>query len=307
MSALPLLETAPAQILDTLSPQPLPRGLSKRSIFWNFVRQDYLYAFIHGTRTRLNPDDPQFWRESGLFVDSNGFPQPHGAPDASNNLFLEADEDLVSHTLFWVLGKIANFIAAMGELDVDGCSAPAEMQSTDELAGQWKALDLGLRQWHMDLPPSFSSFVRTALEGSGADVASRGSPPSFDRITYTIPTCGSTMQNYHMARILLLMNKPPQRHALRATFTERLISYRRIHEEVAHHSREICGISLSSPPDSVRIQSVQPLFVAGQCLSELRERSVVVDLLRGIEQDLGWATGYRVRKLAEEWEACLPD
>lgn len=51
MSALPLLETAPAQILDTLSPQPLPRGSSKRSIFWNFVRQDYLYACKEVGRT----------------------------------------------------------------------------------------------------------------------------------------------------------------------------------------------------------------------------------------------------------------
>ena len=28
---------------------------------------------------------------------------------------------------------------------------------------------------------------------------------------------------------------------------------------------------------------------------------MVVELLRGVERDLGWATGYRVRQLREQW------
>ncbi|OAL47739.1 hypothetical protein IQ07DRAFT_126963 [Pyrenochaeta sp. DS3sAY3a] len=306
LSALPLLETAPAQILDTLTPQPPPRGLSKRSIFWNFVRQDYLYAFINETRTRLNPDDPQFWRESGLVADTNGYPQPHCATNASNNIWLETDEDLVSHSLFWILSKIANFIADAGAFDVDRCGAQPNQLSHDELSVQWNGLDLALQQWSKGLPSSFASFVRTPLLQIGADAAPFGLQHSFDRITYTIPTCGSTIQNYHMARILLLMNKPPERRTLRATFTERLSSYQRIQEEAVYHSKEICGISLSSPPESVRIQSVQPLFVAGQCLVEVKERDMVVDLLRGIEEDLGWATDYRVQRLNAEWKVCPP-
>ncbi|EON68300.1 hypothetical protein W97_07558 [Coniosporium apollinis CBS 100218] len=140
MSALPLLGTAPAQILDTLSPQPPPRELSKRSIFWNFVRQDYLYAFIHETRTRLNPDDPQFWRESGLLVGENGFLEPHCATDAGNYTCLTTDEDLVSHCLFWILGKIANFIVALVELDPDESNEPNASSgklSHDEITSEW--------------------------------------------------------------------------------------------------------------------------------------------------------------------------
>jgi hypothetical protein len=44
LSALPLLETAPTQILSAESPSPTTTKLFKRSIFWNFVRQDSLYA-----------------------------------------------------------------------------------------------------------------------------------------------------------------------------------------------------------------------------------------------------------------------
>lgn len=43
--------------------------------------------------------------------------------------------------------------------------------------------------------------------------------------------------------------------------------------------------------------------MAGQCLTEAGERRVVVDLLQGVERDLGWATGYRVRQLREQWGA----
>lgn len=65
-------------------------------------------------------------------------------------------------------------------------------------------------------------------------------------------------------------------------------------------AREIIGISLARPDEAVRIQSVQPLFTAGQCLSDPRERQVVCSLLRDIEVEIGWATSYRVRQLVEQ-------
>ena len=51
----------------------------------------------------------------------------------------------------------------------------------------------------------------------------------------------------------------------------------------------------------MRVHQTQPLFVAGQCLSQSHERQVVLELLRGIETDLGWATENRVQKLLNEW------
>ena len=63
----------------------------------------------------------------------------------------------------------------------------------------------------------------------------------------------------------------------------------------------LSGIACSRPEASVRVHSTQPLFVAGQCLTHHRERKVVLDLLRSIEVDLGWATEYRVEQLIKEW------
>ena len=109
------------------------------------------------------------------------------------------------------------------------------------------------------------------------------------------------MQHYHMARILLLVNKPHTSTGRRGTIANRLHSYRSIESDIRYHSREILGISLSRPDGSVRIHSLQPLFVSGQCLTDTCERRIVIRLLRGVETDLGWATEYRVNQLLREW------
>ncbi|KAI8195859.1 hypothetical protein KHU50_010533 [Colletotrichum sp. SAR 10_65] len=67
--------------------------------------------------------------------------------------------------------------------------------------------------------------------------------------------------------------------------------------EVLRHGKEICGISLSDPPDAVRIHSVQPLFVAGQSFHERPEQELVLKLLSDIETELGWATNYQDSKV----------
>ena len=104
-----------------------------------------------------------------------------------------------------------------------------------------------------------------------------------------------------MARILLLINKPHESTSRRNTITWRLQSYRSIETEIGYHSREILGIALSRPDGSVRINSLQPLFVSGQCVTDSRERRVAIRMLRAIEADLGWATEYRVQQLLKEW------
>jgi hypothetical protein len=81
--------------------------------------------------------------------------------------------------------------------------------------------------------------------------------------------------------------------------------YRAMQKQITYHSHEIIGISLGNHPESVRVQSVQPLFVAGQCLFELEERDMVLDLLKAIEQDLGWATNYRAQELIGQWSYSL--
>ena len=61
------------------------------------------------------------------------------------------------------------------------------------------------------------------------------------------------------------------------------------------------GIALSRPEASVRVHQTQPPFVAGQCLFQSHESHLILELLRGTESDLGWATENRVQQLLKDW------
>ena len=75
------------------------------------------------------------------------------------------------------------------------------------------------------------------------------------------------------------------------------------------------AISLGRTDEGTRIHSVQPLWTAGLVLGAVGEevgggvgaetetwRRTIVELLRGVERDLGWASEYRVRNLLDVWE-----
>lgn len=215
-------------------------------------------------------------------------------------------EDMIANALIWLLSKIVNFIASGDSID---SVFPQQPTSPNGIIGinhmvlleRWKELETELDMWYRGLPETFKPCAQLppVLDGS----IPMDSPRAiFPEIWYNISICASAMQLYCMARIVLLMNKPHESTARRSTLATRLDSYRSIELEVRHHSYQICGIALGRPEGSVRIQQVQPLFVAGQCLTEARERKAVLGFLRGIEEDLGWATDYRVKKLLGEWK-----
>ncbi|PWY90738.1 Zn(II)2Cys6 transcription factor [Aspergillus heteromorphus CBS 117.55] len=286
--------------------QPKLSGLSKarRATFWNFARQDYLAAFINESQTRLNTDDLVLWTEAGLHIDNMGFPSSTGTAG-----YLDSEEapkeDLISNALVWILSKIVNFISAGDNIQL---GHPGSMDastlglSQQVLLERWYRLEAELDVWHNGLPMTFQPCARVEL----CKLPHNKDSKTFDagtlsEIWFSLPMCSSAMQHYHMARILLLINKPHESTSRRSTITDRLNSYRSIESDIRSHSREIVGIALACPNGSVRINSLQPLFVSGQCLNEPGERRTVLQLLRGIEADLGWATEYRVNQLLREW------
>ncbi|KAJ5698353.1 transcriptional regulator family: Fungal Specific TF [Penicillium macrosclerotiorum] len=280
---------------------------ARKATFWNFARQDYLAAFINECQTRLNTDDIALWTEAGLQLDHMGFVRPSNTSAAG---YPEGDgimkEDLICNALIWILSKIVNFISSGDNSNANDNrsveSGPLGV-SQQVLLERWYRLEAELDAWYNGLPntfqpcariePSQISHYRPAEEAK--DLA------TLQEIWYSIPMCASTMQHYHMARILLLINKPYESTSRRSTITLRLQSYRSIEAEIGYHSREIVSIGLARPDGSVRIHALQPLFVAGQCLTDPRERRATIRLLRAIEADLGWATEYRVQQLLKEW------
>ncbi|KAK5994494.1 Transcription activator AMTR1 [Cladobotryum mycophilum] len=128
-------------------------------------------------------------------------------------------------------------------------------------------------------------------------VLNTGARLPFPEIVYGLPSCAATMQHYHFAQLLLILHEPLKTEVGSAPATARVRRYRELMKRIDQHCKEICGISLGKPAGAARIHMLQPLFLAGQLLEEPREQQIVIDLLRGIEADLGWATAYRVEQL----------
>ncbi|EFR03148.1 hypothetical protein MGYG_06143 [Nannizzia gypsea CBS 118893] len=267
---------------------------ARKAIFWNFVRQDYLSAFLDETRPRLDTSDLALWTEAGLLLDNAGFIQKCSA--TGQNEYMR--EGIISNTLIWILSKIVDFLALDDTNNCGESSSSGASQNTP--LDRWNRLHTELDAWYKALPDTFKPCSR--IDSPPGPHPSPDAFP-FQEIWYSMPMCASTMQHYHMACILLLVNKPHESTARRRSIvTDRLNFYRSIEKEIQNHSREICGISAAWPPASARIHSIQPLFVSGQCLTDEVERRAILRILRRIEADLGWATQYRVQQLLKEWD-----
>ncbi|RAK72707.1 uncharacterized protein BO72DRAFT_480797 [Aspergillus fijiensis CBS 313.89] len=332
LSALPYLYCGSSDAFG--STETLPDSLLhiSRSVFWSLYRQDCLSAFINETQTRLDLSDLILWRNLGLSISSYGHLLPPSkasttpaVPSTSPSPHVSSptpwlDEATLSNALIWLTGKIINYITSGDGINPGDYESPPDQRPSfgttqEDLLKRWQRLDFELRAWHDTLPASFTPCVRTRLSLStdSGPIARRPAPEHrdtdasddnnpIDAIVFTVPMCAVTIQTYHMARILLLSNMPQEATAIRSTVTARLHNYRRIAGEVVRHAREVCGISLAGLPDAMLPQTVQPLFVAGQCFEGVPERRLVVDLLRRVECETTWATEYRVQDLRRQMD-----
>jgi hypothetical protein len=258
---------------------------------------------INKTHTRLDTEDFSLWREAGLLIDDQGFilasnTTESGYPEEGESMMRE---DLICNALVWLMAKLVNFMAAGDELSTDatGMSCVGVPQRT--LLDYWFSLHKQFEVWHDGLPITFQPSARVEPSQNSGHLKN-DNESLFTEVWYSIPMCASTMQTYHMSQILLYMNKPHESTQGRSTVCARLNSYQSVLAACQKHSREIVGISLARSDEAVRIHSVQPLFTAGQCLSDAHERQVVLNLLRDVETDIGWATDYRIRQLVEQWQ-----
>ena len=257
----------------------------------------------------MDIEDLRMWRAAGLELDDQGFVLPsNGAREGTMK------DDLISNALIWILSKIINYIADIKEFqyrhtdDPQNDSGPTDPSTSRDTSRMikvnWKRLRQELDIWYEGLPDSFQPCAR--IERKQSEPATDSSPPrpaTIPDIWYTSAMCASTIQTYHLARILLLIHGPrTSSHALRTgAVLDFLNVYRNIEAELRYRSREIFGIALSSPTTSITLHQTQTIFVAAQCLVEDDERRMALDILRRANSDLGWETEYRVQRLLAEW------
>ena len=164
-------------------------------------------------------------------------------------------EDMISNALVWLSSRLCNFIAAGEGFNPVPAGDRSEVPREDELGdlgrSQKSQLETWNSIWHMfdvwfeGLPATFEPTARIKsknqqpLPDAQLFPARERNDNPFDEVWYSMPMCAATMQHYHMARILLLINKPHETTARRSTIASRLKSYRDIEKQIVYHCYEI--------------------------------------------------------------------
>lgn len=261
------------------------------------------------------------WRSAGLHICEDGLIIPSNDPTNHRPM----QDDMVSNALVWIVMKLVNFIAAGDDLpeEISPMGLGIRQKQTLEY---WEGMERQLSIWYNGLPDGFrpSAMVKPASGQRSRAIESLNLPKKW----FARPMCASTMQWYHFARVQLLHNKPHLSTGIRhkgvgaptlipgspGSLAERHMSYAAILEQGKQHAEEIISIGLAQTDEGVRVHAVQPLYAAGQLLGisgaseqgdaneSSRLRACVLNLLRDIERDTGWATDYRVRQLLDMWQ-----
>lgn len=278
-----------------------------RASFWNFARQDYLGSYFTRSPTHFDPENLSLWRTAGIAInDQKNF---HLAQNDSTL----SREDQAANGLIWLNTKVINFLARSKQLQLAqwGGSTPTtslETPGSSPGAGQppyadtdtWLKLSFEFQTWFENVPETFRASVRIERPKDLSRTA-EGALLPFPEIFHGLATCAAAMQHYHFGRIALLLNRPADVISAPSTAFDRLQGYREVTKEVEFRSRELCGIALGRPQGGVRIFMVPLFVVVGQCLESSEEHQIIVDLLRGVEADLGWATEYAIKRLQDSW------
>ena len=232
-----------------------------------------MYVVVLHKPCRLDPDDFPLWQKMGLPLDDTG-QLPFGYIDEPYQ------ETIFFKALIRLLCKIVS----------QDCGASTH----------WAHLDMELTQWYHALPTEFlAPITQTLTPPSKVNPQELSIPETW----FGSETCAIAMAFYHMAKILLLVNQPQESFlAMQPTKPRDLLStYNALQRDLHHHAMEIIPIALGMPNPAVQKYMIQPLYIAGRCLSSSSDRQVVIRSLRDIENNLGLFTEYRIKDLSEEW------
>ncbi|KAL2816518.1 hypothetical protein BJX63DRAFT_138374 [Aspergillus granulosus] len=242
------------------------------AVFWFFVLHDMLNAFVMRRKTRVNPDDLVLWRRMGLPLDDKG------------NLATESAGSQPEVTLFKELVRMMCQLVNSDLGDVI----------------QWTRLKEHFDRWQNMVPQSFYIPITwpPVTEPSNiqnVDIFTR-------EIWFASDISALTLAFYHMSRIILLVNRPMDLFINQTKTRDDLLSaYNALQQELRQHAMEIIPIMHAMPSETVQKYMLQPLYVAGRCLTDERERKSLLQMLRNMADDFGHFTDDRIKDLCEEW------
>ncbi|KAL3471168.1 hypothetical protein BJX99DRAFT_32332 [Aspergillus californicus] len=263
----PYLSSTAAFKMSTKIIQPM-RAMD--SVFWFFVLHDMMNAFVTRQKTRIDPEDYSIWRNMSLLIDEDG---------------------RVSSDAFQVQADVVSFKALVRLM--------CQLVNSDlSNAIQWTKMNDEFNVWQNTSPSS--SYIPITWPLS---VGPQQSTDVFSReIWFPSDLNAITMGFYHMARIILLTSRPMSLIICDSQTEDDLLhTCNALQHDLRQHAMEIIPIMHAMPSETVRKYMLQPLYVAGRCLTDDHERRSLLQILRDMCDDFGLFTDYRIKELCEEW------
>ncbi|CAH0051682.1 unnamed protein product [Clonostachys solani] len=240
------------------------------ALFWCFARMDVCGGLISSVKTLIPISQ---W-------------VPGSGVDADVEVFKTKRKDFHNWANFavYLVGLVLDFLGTTA-LDAEG-----RLESWMKLWGY-------IAEWH-DLRPAALHPVVT--------LPSNDKSP-FPTILFSNPAAISGNQLYHTASLLMLQNRPVGLRlsslgtssssvttgaAARCSTKARTILW---------HARQVCGISISNDHHGAWTNALQPIWIAGRCMSHPAEHTAILELLDKIERESGWSTRWRGDDLREFW------
>ncbi|CAG9998256.1 unnamed protein product [Clonostachys byssicola] len=240
------------------------------ALFWCFARMDVCGGLISSVKTLIPISQ---WA-------------PGSGVDADVELFKTKMTDFHN----W-----ANFAVYLVALVLDFLETTAlDAGGRLEL---WMKLWGYIAEWHDLRPAALHSIVTLP--------SSEKSP--FPTVLFSNPAAISGNQLYHTASLLMLQNRPA---GLRLSSLGTSSSSVAIGaaarcstkaRSILWHARQVCGISISNDHHGAWTNALQPIWIAGRCMSHPAEHKAILELLDKIERESGWSTRWRADDLREFW------
>ncbi len=254
-----------AMLLEAAGMNGAVGGL-RQSLFWCFARMDVWGGFLEDTLTKI-PTSRWFIPSGSMIEAVTHFKAGSGGDSYANYAVF-----LCASVVNVISNKTGSYV---GQAEVDPVSKTT-------YSARWKALFDLLEDWYDKRPEEMQPLMTYP---SSCDEPRE----PFSIVLYGNSPAVNGNQLYHAAAILMLQNKP------------RGIRLSKSPKSILWHARQICGIAVSNSDHGARINSLQPLWIAGKIMSHETEHRAIIDLLAQIERDTGWATAWRAEDLRDYW------
>ncbi|KAM6536114.1 hypothetical protein FALCPG4_005632 [Fusarium falciforme] len=238
-------------------------GGVEQALFWCFARMDVCGGLISSVKTLI--------------------PVSHWASkidlDADVSLFLSnLALDTWANYAVYLCAQVLDLLAPLAKANPGGLFFDGPRNDV-RYRVRWMKLWRYVEDWPSRRPPEMQSIM--SIPSSDKD--------PFPRILYSNSAAISGNQLYHTASLLMLQNKPA---SLKMSPRPRSALW---------HAKQICGISIANHNHAAWTNSLQPLWIAGRCMSHPAEHRAILGLLDKIEKESGWSTKWRADDWKEFW------